>query len=318
MISIIIPVYNVEKYIEAALVSIMNQTFKDYEIILVDDGCTDKSLYIAERTLRENLFKNYLILKEANSGQGVARNFGVDNASGEWVFFMDADDLLPVYALEELVNATKQENVEVVFGKFRFSIGERIQEKKERFSLKTFNRNDIQYDFLTRKKKILVPGTLYNLEWMRRNNLKFPTIRFSEDVFFLWNMLSVVNKVVEIQGYTYYYVVRNNSTMTGAKKSKLLDAYKAYQRLNMEIQNNPDIIPEVKKWLLPRWVLGVLRIATNSMQWEEFQEFANEISYMEWCNRLNGFPDYKVKILSTLAKRNLRMYYCILSRLYPG
>lgn len=133
MISIIIPVYNVEKYIEATLVSIMNQTFKDYEIILVDDGCTDKSLYIAERTLRENLFKNYLILKETNSGQGVARNFGVDNASGEWVFFMDADDLLPVYALGELVNATKKENVEVVFGKFRFSIGERIQEKKKDF-----------------------------------------------------------------------------------------------------------------------------------------------------------------------------------------
>lgn len=318
MISIIIPLYNVEKYIEATLVSILNQTFKNYEIILVDDGSTDKSLYVAERLLRQKSFKNYSVLKEVNSGQGVARNFGLDNANGKWVFFMDADDLVPEYALEKLVSVAEKENAEVIFGKFRFSKGEIIQEKKEYFSEKVFDRNDIQYDFLTRKKKILVPGTLYNLEWLRKNNLKFPMIRFSEDVFFLWNMLSVVNKVVEIQGCTYTYVVRNNSTMTGSKKSKLLDAYKAYQQLDREIQNNPDIIQEVKQWLLPRWVLGVLRIATNSMQWEEYQEFAKEISYIEWCNKLYGFPDYKVKILSTLAKKNLKVYYNILSRLYPG
>lgn len=317
MISIIIPLYNVEKYIEATLRSILNQTYKEYEIILVDDGSVDDSLSVAEKTLEEKSFRNYIVLKEKNSGQGVARNYGMTKASGDWIFFMDADDLLPKYAFEKLVSAAETENADMTFCGFKFSKGELIEENISNYSVNTFIRRDIQYGFLTRKKKILVPGTLFSAKWLREYNVEFPGIRFSEDIYFLWNTLGVVNKVAEVEGCLYTYVVRENSTMTGSKKYKLIDGYMAFQELYERIQKDSNIIPEVKKWMLSRWVLGVLRIATNLMSWEEFRDFAEEISYKKWCEKLKDFPDFKVKVLSILASRHLKLYYIFLARLYP-
>lgn len=315
MVSIIIPVYNVENYIEVTLRSLLNQTYNDYELILVDDGSSDNSMSVAENVLKDNSFSNYIMLREENSGQGEARNYGMSVARGEWLFFMDSDDILPSYALAKLIETAEKKNADMTFCDFKFSTGDLIEEDISKCCANTYNSQNIQFDFLTRKKKIIVPGTVYRTKWLKENDLKFPKLRFSEDVYFLWEALGKVDKVVEVEACLYTYVIRESSTMNASKKYKLIDAYKEYQVLDEGFQKNPNIIQEVKQWMLPRWVFGVLRTAARLMPWSEYVKFADEISYEKWCKKLKDFPDYKIKVLSRIALTNLKLYYSLFSRM---
>lgn len=114
-ISIIVPCYNVEKYIRECLVSILEQTMPDIEIICVDDGSTDGTLTILEEYRKQ--YKKILILSQKNQGSGIARNQGISAARGEYLAFMDADDFYPAKdTLEKTYQTAKRENAEICGG----------------------------------------------------------------------------------------------------------------------------------------------------------------------------------------------------------
>jgi len=112
-ISVIIPVYNTEKFLREALDSIINQSFKDIEIIAINDGSTDNCLEILnEYAKNDNRLKVY---SQENQGQAIARNFGLDNSSGDYIYFFDSDDILLPTALEETYNKCKKDNLDFCF-----------------------------------------------------------------------------------------------------------------------------------------------------------------------------------------------------------
>ena len=98
-ISIIIPIYNVEDYIENTMISICNQNYKNFEVILVDDGSLDKSSEIATYILKKNNI-DFTLVRQKNAGQGIARNTGFNLAKGQWVMFIDSDDTIQNFALQ--------------------------------------------------------------------------------------------------------------------------------------------------------------------------------------------------------------------------
>lgn len=111
MISVIIPAYNVEKYIDKCLESVVNQTFKDIEIILINDGSTDKT---DEKCLKwANRDKRIIFINKLNEGQGTTRNLGINIASREYIIFVDSDDWLELNALEEIYNYITKNNADV-------------------------------------------------------------------------------------------------------------------------------------------------------------------------------------------------------------
>ena len=110
-ISVIIPIYNTEKYVEECIRSIQRQTLQEIEIICVDDGSTDKSLEVV-RSINDNRISVY---KEKNSGQSVARNRGIDNAKGKYLYFMDSDDVLASDALEKLYIYAETNALDIVY-----------------------------------------------------------------------------------------------------------------------------------------------------------------------------------------------------------
>lgn len=112
-ISVIIPVYNTEKYLSEALDSIINQTFRDIEIIAINDGSTDNCLEILnEYSKKDNRIKVY---SQENKGQAIARNFGLDISTGDYIYFFDSDDILLPTALEETYNKCKKDNLDFCF-----------------------------------------------------------------------------------------------------------------------------------------------------------------------------------------------------------
>ena len=115
MISVIVPIYNVEKYLEECLDSIKNQTYSNIEVILVNDGSTDKSKDICERYCKEDT--RFKLINQANQGQSVARNNGVAASAGKYIAFVDSDDIIRHDYLEELIRYMS-EDVDIVESKF--------------------------------------------------------------------------------------------------------------------------------------------------------------------------------------------------------
>ena len=123
-VSIIIPIFNVEQYIERCINSVINQTYRQLEVILVDDCSPDNSMNLARQLVEKSTNKEGLIFKfikrEENGGLSAARNTGVDIATGEYVYFLDSDDELPANAIELLVHQVKlHPDVEIVMGRMK-------------------------------------------------------------------------------------------------------------------------------------------------------------------------------------------------------
>ncbi|MDO4424139.1 MAG: glycosyltransferase family 2 protein, partial [Pseudomonadota bacterium] len=113
-ISVIIPVYNTENFLEQCLGSVVNQTYKNLEILIVDDGSPDKSDAVYKRfALEDNRIK---IIKQKNSGLSVARNTGLKFATGQWIHFIDSDDYLDLDYYEKMVNAARDINPDIIAG----------------------------------------------------------------------------------------------------------------------------------------------------------------------------------------------------------
>ena len=122
-ISLVMPVYNVERYLSRALESVQNQTFKNFELIIVNDGSTDKSKEIAESFCDKN--ENFILINQENEGPSVARNTGLKVCKGDYIGFMDSDDSLEPEFLESLYNAAIENDADIVCCNFNLYYPER-------------------------------------------------------------------------------------------------------------------------------------------------------------------------------------------------
>lgn len=181
MISVIISVYNVEKYLHVCINSILKQSYQDFEIICIDDASTDSSTkileYFAEKDSRIKIIKNKL-----NMGPGQSRNKGIEVAKGKYILFLDSDDWYSPNALELLFNEAEKNNLDIVIAKAivyyddkkRFDI-ERMYNiiSMENFYGKVFNYKDIDASQLLRIP-VAVWSKLYLKSFLNENNIRFP------------------------------------------------------------------------------------------------------------------------------------------------
>ncbi len=211
-ISVIVPVYNTEKYLESSLRSIMNQTYSNLEIICVNDGSTDNSLELLKLMQQED--ERIIIIDKENEGQGISRNKGMEKATGEWISFIDSDDTLEPDAYEKIVKNISDEVDMVHFG---------IQMLYEEGKLKIKTDNeyyDIKYDGLTEvpKSKIhKIDGSasnkLFKKSIIDKYNIRFKNILY-EDFQFSMQYISVIDKIFYMPDKLYNYLRRGGSTMT--------------------------------------------------------------------------------------------------------
>ncbi|MBR4151463.1 MAG: glycosyltransferase [Selenomonadaceae bacterium] len=230
-ISVIIPVYNTEKYLAVCLESLLIQTLTDFEVIIVDDCSTDSSLSIAESYLEKFGGRLKIITLEANTGSGaVPRNVGLEYARGEYVYFVDADDLIIDTALETFYNFAEEYKAEVIYPDSLFvcnaepipkNITIASWDPSLNVEIPTFDTND----FSERMKKFLALQYKWPpwAKFLRRdflidNNIKFPSMRISEDIFWTFKLVCLAKRFLYIP--TPLYVQRSNETsMTRSNRS---------------------------------------------------------------------------------------------------
>ena len=231
-VSVIIPLYNAEKYLGVCLESLLIQTFTDFEVIVVDDCSTDNSVAIAESYLERFGGRLKILSLEKNTGSGaVPRNVGLEYASGKYVFFMDSDDLLIDTALETLYNYAEEYQSEAVYMEKFFSCGEEPVPSEVNLSAWCHNKTFVEKptfetkNFAERIEKFLNSIFCWSpwAKFLRRdflisNNIKFPPMTIAEDVVQTFEIICLAENFLHVP--TPLYIHRENeSSMMLQKRS---------------------------------------------------------------------------------------------------
>lgn len=210
-ISIIVPVYNSEEYLDRCLNSILDQEFPSFEVILVDDGSTDSSPLICDRYSGTD--PHFITVHQENSGVSAARNTGLNMAQGEYVMFVDSDDALLPYALEDMINSMTDEDV-VIGGYGTFIDNVPVIEKKPEIT-KSYKGSDYPYFFqenLTRNCEMLDSPWAKLFKRKVIGDTRFhEDLNYAEDKLFVFEILSKCSSVLTVSAATYGYYHRSGS-----------------------------------------------------------------------------------------------------------
>lgn len=218
--SIIVPVYNVEKYLERCLDSIVNQTYRDFEVILVDDGSTDSSGNICDEY--EQTYGFIKVIHQKNQGVSGARNTGLKHAKGEWIVFVDSDDWISVNMLEVLAKEIKKTDAELYsFNMQKVAAKEEVVEKliwSIENDMLIFRTEEQKFEYyfdnlMQYKPGWEVCGRIFLRKIIERNHLSFVDNNqvFAEDYLFTFQYLLYVRKIATICNILYNYYQRDDS-----------------------------------------------------------------------------------------------------------
>lgn len=223
MVSVVIPVYNVAKYLSACLDSIMAQTYKDLDIILVDDGSTDASSEICDKYAA--LDSRIRVFHKENGGLSDARNFGITKAIGNEITFVDSDDVLNCNMIQVLHSIKHQVNCEmsVCFRRKIDEDGNFIDTKSQPSSLTIAKNKEeaMQVYFETKGGGLVAWGKLYDKKIF--DTVRYPVGRYNEDVFTTYKLVAQCTAIAITSQQLYYYRVREGSIMNRPFEKKHLD-----------------------------------------------------------------------------------------------
>ena len=259
-ISVIVPIYNAEKYLDRCLSSIIGQTYKNLEIICVDDGSTDNSLAICNKySLLDNRIK---VVNKSNGGVTSARKAGMKIASGEWVGFVDSDDWLELYAYERMIKKGENEDVTLICGNFRRNYENHSIDYISKFNEGKYELSEDNSYFISNfifNKEIFEFGiypSLWNKLFRRKNveiilNELDEDIIFQEDAAIVYSYILKYKKIYVINDIVYNYNRYNSdSCMHCFNNEKYNSIIKAYSFIKeLETNENKEYIDKQLLWL---------------------------------------------------------------------
>ena len=225
-LSIIVPIYNVEKYLSRCIESILNQTFKDFELILVNDGSTDNCKEICEKYKRMD--SRIIVANKKNGGLSSARNLGIDVSKGDYIGFVDSDDFIDAHMYEILFNTINACDSDIVIcdyykvNEYDIKKYEKMKSNNKDIKVENINNIDAIERIITRDTKIVVA---WNKIYKRSlfDNLRYKEGVICEDEFLAHRIFYKCNKVSIINQKLYYYIQRKGSIINSPFSPKDFD-----------------------------------------------------------------------------------------------
>uniref|UniRef100_A0A7C5VKN2 Glycosyltransferase family 2 protein n=1 Tax=Fervidobacterium thailandense TaxID=1008305 RepID=A0A7C5VKN2_9BACT len=299
LVSIVIPAYNVEKYILQTLESVLNQTYRNFEIILVNDGSTDNTEEVARKVLKSGDIP-YRIVSQPNRGVSVARNVGIALAQGKYLKLLDGDDLLEKRAIELLITACEEENALITFGKQDVitTFGRKLYRYDDMYEVdwKVADYRRAVTEFLLGKIHIGCNSALLQTNFLRENNVYFkPGARFGEDNEFIAKALYFAKKVFFVDSVICNAVSRGDS-VTKTSTLAIFHNVASVKRLQafFKSRGEEEIARVIENEVLPFmyvWSLGGL--AYNGYPYKKWREL---LSRQEIKSKFDMFlKDFKPK-----------------------
>lgn len=307
-VSIIVPVWNVEKYIGKCLDSLVNQTLKDIEIIVVNDGTPDNSQKIIDDYVKKYPKKVKSYTKE-NGGQGSARNYGLKKATGEYIGYVDSDDYVEIDMYEKMYNKAKKEDLDMVICYYNNVFENSDKKIKEEFLL---NGGDSKVNAFFCNTGVC--NKIYKKELL--DGFEFKSKVWYEDLPFTCKVLMNAKKIGFIQEGLYNYLQRVGSTMNNNNIKRNLEILDAFDDVLNYIKEYPEFkkyYPEIEYLAIYNiYIAAVVRVI-NARKVKNRKEILNKlINYVE-----KKFPNYREnKYLDNLDKNKRIIYNLIIHKKY--
>jgi len=214
-ISVIIPVYNVSEYIERCLLSVLNQTWQNMEILVVDDCTPDNSMEVVYRIAKNHSRGSIIkcLAHNRNLGLSAARNTGIRNSTGEYVYFLDSDDYLAHEAIQLLAEAVLEDNADFVIGNYKVRGANYLAPPLKMISGVISGNREIIRTYTAGLWYVMAWNKLVNLHFLLDNNLFFQEGIVHEDDLWSFKLACISNKMVVVNATTYSYFMQPNSIM---------------------------------------------------------------------------------------------------------
>lgn len=295
LVSVIIPVYQVQDYILETIKSVVSQAYKNIEIILINDGTKDKSIEIAEKYLK--MTKSiYYIVNQRNSGLSAARNAGMRIAKGKYICFIDADDIISKDHIANLVDELNSNDVKFAFAEFENTTIENRygNDKEDGHVCEIMDQNTIQEKFLNREVKIHACAILLDFKYLQDNNMYFnEKLKHGEDVEFIWRWLSVIDRCVHISSKTYKYLCRPNSLMTNQNVENITFFFQEFDQSIM----NTGLSSQMKKKVISRVNFGIYHAFAKNSSYKLFKKLLSKTEYKSLTKNVMELNDDKIHLL---------------------
>ena len=285
-ISVVVPIYNVEEYLPACLDSVARQTVDDFEVVMVNDGSTDRSAEIAGQYGRRD--PRFRLVQQENAGLSAARNTGIDAATGEFIAFLDSDDVLPPNAYELLLGALDETGSDFATGNVYRLTG--WSTSQSAFLAKTFARTQLK-THVTRFRPLIADRTAWNKLWRRsfwdKHSFRFPEGMLHEDIPVVVPAQFAARSVDVIADPVYYWRIRAGGelsiTQRRLEQRALLDRMTAIERVSRHLaEHGPR---RARRWYEESVVRDDLRLHLNVL------DLADDDYRALFLDRVNAFLD---------------------------
>lgn len=309
-VSIIVPVYGVEKYIDKCLNSLVKQSLKEIEIIVVNDGTKDNSQKIIDKYVKKYPDKIKSYIKE-NGGQGSARNYGLKKASGEYIGYVDSDDFVEKDMYKKLYNKAKENNYDIVVCG-NYNVSEDYQNKNIDAFINNYN-TDLENIFFG---KMAVWNKIYKRDILIKNKLEFKEKVWYEDLAFTLKAIMNSNTFAFIDEPLYDYLIREGSTMNNSNVQRNLEILDAFNDILSYIQHNKkeEYFSKIEFLAIDHiYISAIVRVLKAEADDKVKRETINKL--IDYMNK--KFPNYKNnKYINTLSKNRKIIYKLINIKMY--
>lgn len=281
-VSVIVPVYNVEKYLIKSLDSLVNQTLEDIEIIVVNDGSTDNSKKIIE-VYKEKYQDKIKYLEKPNGGLSDARNFGIPHATGEYIAFLDSDDYVELDTYEKMYNKAKEENADMVECDF-------IWEYPNKTKIDTGIIYKNKKEMLT-YARVVAWNKLIKRDLLEKYKIEFPKGLRYEDVEFFYKMVPYYNKVSFVKEPLIHYIQRESS-ISKVQNERTKEIFEVLDNV-IEYYKNKNLYNEYKDELEYTYTRLLLCSSLFRMVKIKDKKVKKELLNTTWTNLRKKFPNWK-------------------------
>ncbi len=263
LISVIIPVYNVEEYLRECVDSVLKQTYQNFEIILVDDGSTDSSGKICDEYVKKD--DRITVIHRKNGGLSVARNTGLSESNGNYVYFLDSDDYVSENALETLLKIAEKDNSDIVFFdavSFADTDDFTVKQNYTRKSRYKTNSGLSIFAQMTENKEFhsAVPLLFIRKEFLSESKVRFVPDILYEDMVFTYQLFCKASTVSQCSDTLYFRRYRKNSIMTSSKTKKHFTSCITVYQHNSAFANEVGENNKAVYWYVSRCAFNIFNV----------------------------------------------------------
>lgn len=303
-VSIIVPIYNVENYLETCIESLINQTLKDIEIILVNDGSTDNSINIAKK-YAEKYPEKIIYLEKENGGLGDARNYGMPYAKGEYIAFLDSDDYVEKDMYETMLEKALEENSDMVECDFWWEYPNR---KKQDIGVLYEGKHEALV-----KARVVAWNKLIRKDIVDKYKIQFPKRYKYEDVEFFYKLNPYLNKISFVKKPFIHYIQRDNSLSNSQNERTkeifcvLDNVIKYYKEQGIYDEYKEELEYVYTRYLLCSSFLRMVKIKDIKIRKQLLKETWNKLN--------NDFPNWKKNKILKSEKTGKNLYIRSINKL---